>query len=296
MREPLPVDVDEHAASPDAHSAAVQRHEAGELRDALAGLPAQQREAILLREVRGFSYQEVAAALSVTTSAVESLLFRARRSLQTRLQEVLAGLSLGQWVQPLRELAVRLAGGGLVGPAAVKVAAVGLGTAVVAGGALDGPRVLGLGHAPMPDRHSLRAAAHRPLESAASKAPATFWPTRNPSVVVTDVHLQSGERTDGGDSGSRPEPSDRQSTPGAHEGERSTDATDTTGTVAGDGSSASGSVSAVADGGGTHQVASTSTEDSSSDSGGSSPDAAATASSSGPRGILPGARWRECRR
>ncbi|HET7355030.1 MAG TPA: sigma-70 family RNA polymerase sigma factor, partial [Gaiellaceae bacterium] len=49
MREPLPMEVEEQQAAPDAHAAAVGRHDAGALRDALAELPVQQREAILLR-------------------------------------------------------------------------------------------------------------------------------------------------------------------------------------------------------------------------------------------------------
>ena len=114
MREPLPIELEERDAAPDAHTAAVRRKEADELRKALADLPAQQRDAILLREVRGLSYQEVASSLSLTTSAVESLLFRARRNLQTRLREALAALSPG-WVQPLRELAVRIGNAGDVG-------------------------------------------------------------------------------------------------------------------------------------------------------------------------------------
>jgi RNA polymerase sigma-70 factor (ECF subfamily) len=144
MREPLPIDTAGETAGPDAHTAAVRREEVGELRDALAELPAQQREALLLREVRGFSYEEVASTLSVTTSTVESLLFRARRTLQTRLRETLAAFSPGGLV---RELAGRL-GAGYVAPAAAKALALGAGAAVVTGGAIVGPRIIGLGHAP----------------------------------------------------------------------------------------------------------------------------------------------------
>src|SRR5215471_412706 len=64
MREPLVVEIEEHVAAPDVHATASQRYEASELRGALAQLPPEQREAILLREVRGFSSREVAAALS----------------------------------------------------------------------------------------------------------------------------------------------------------------------------------------------------------------------------------------
>ena len=50
------------------------------LTDALASLPEQQRRAILLREWQGLSYAEVAARLELTQSAVETLIFRARRA------------------------------------------------------------------------------------------------------------------------------------------------------------------------------------------------------------------------
>ena len=56
------------------------------LDDALAGLPEQQRNAILLREWQGLSYREVAIKLGVTQAAVETLIFRARRSLADSLE------------------------------------------------------------------------------------------------------------------------------------------------------------------------------------------------------------------
>jgi RNA polymerase sigma factor (sigma-70 family) len=51
------------------------------LEDALARMPELQRRAILLREWRGLSYREIAAELDVSGAAVETLIFRARRSL-----------------------------------------------------------------------------------------------------------------------------------------------------------------------------------------------------------------------
>jgi RNA polymerase sigma factor (sigma-70 family) len=216
MREPLPTELEEAQSALDAHTAAVRRHEAGELRDAIAELPAQQREAILLREVRGLSYQEVASSLSLTTSAVESLLFRARRSLQMRLKEALASLSPAPW---LRELAARLAGGGLAGPAAAKVAAVGLGTAVATSGALVGPTVIGVGHAPARSFSSPPAPRHRPAHSAASNP--TVWTAvpSHPNRVEPLPRPQAGEGARSGDSGSGTEISDRQSSSGARESE-----------------------------------------------------------------------------
>jgi RNA polymerase sigma-70 factor (ECF subfamily) len=56
------------------------------LEAALETLPGQQRRAILLREWQGLSYREVAAAMGLTQAAVETLIFRARRSLASALE------------------------------------------------------------------------------------------------------------------------------------------------------------------------------------------------------------------
>jgi hypothetical protein len=53
--------------------------------DALAELTPNQRRAILMREWQGLSYREIAAELSLSEGAVETLLFRARRSLARKL-------------------------------------------------------------------------------------------------------------------------------------------------------------------------------------------------------------------
>lgn len=58
-----------------------------ELTRALAGIPERQRRALLLREWRGFSYEEVATELGLSVSAVEALLFRARRSVAEQLEQ-----------------------------------------------------------------------------------------------------------------------------------------------------------------------------------------------------------------
>ena len=54
---------------------------------ALASMPEQQRRAILLREWQGLSYREIAEELELTQSAVETLIFRARRSLAQGLEQ-----------------------------------------------------------------------------------------------------------------------------------------------------------------------------------------------------------------
>ena len=55
------------------------------LTDALAELPPTQRRALLLREWHGLSYREIAAELGLSQAAVETLLFRGRRSLAKSL-------------------------------------------------------------------------------------------------------------------------------------------------------------------------------------------------------------------
>jgi RNA polymerase sigma factor (sigma-70 family) len=57
----------------------------GELLTALSKIPPQQRQAIVLREFEGRSYKEIADILGITTGALETLLFRARRSLTDEL-------------------------------------------------------------------------------------------------------------------------------------------------------------------------------------------------------------------
>ncbi|HEY2706201.1 MAG TPA: RNA polymerase sigma factor [Candidatus Dormibacteraeota bacterium] len=60
-----------------------QAFEMGQARDRIVrvagNLPAQQRAVLLLREIEGLSYGDIAARLGISRGAVESLLFRARR-------------------------------------------------------------------------------------------------------------------------------------------------------------------------------------------------------------------------
>jgi RNA polymerase sigma-70 factor, ECF subfamily len=54
---------------------------------ALAQLPAELREALVLRDVQGLEYKEIAAALGVPIGTVESRIFRARQRLRPLLRE-----------------------------------------------------------------------------------------------------------------------------------------------------------------------------------------------------------------
>ncbi|MGH7407025.1 MAG: sigma-70 family RNA polymerase sigma factor [Candidatus Methylomirabilales bacterium] len=69
---------------------ALQAREAREaIRMALEELPAPQRAALLLREVEGLSYQEIAEVLECAVGTVMSRLHYARRRLQERLRPLL---------------------------------------------------------------------------------------------------------------------------------------------------------------------------------------------------------------
>ncbi|MFL5963478.1 MAG: RNA polymerase sigma factor [Gaiellaceae bacterium] len=57
------------------------------LPEALDAMPEQQRRALLLREWQGLSYREIGEELDLSQAAVETLLFRARRSLAAGLSE-----------------------------------------------------------------------------------------------------------------------------------------------------------------------------------------------------------------
>lgn len=72
------------------------------LDDALAAMPPRLREALLLREWQGLSYAEIAERLDTSRSAVETLIFRARRHLATELRKAQQALTLGPLAAWLR--------------------------------------------------------------------------------------------------------------------------------------------------------------------------------------------------
>jgi RNA polymerase sigma-70 factor (ECF subfamily) len=67
-----------------------QKELATRLDQALAGLPFDQRTAIVLREVDGLSYEEIAYSLGVAVGTVKSRLTRARQALRAELREARA--------------------------------------------------------------------------------------------------------------------------------------------------------------------------------------------------------------
>ena len=126
------------AETPDSATADVSVHvlRAGELAnvwDEIGRMPPTQREAFLLREIRGLSYGQLAAELSLSPPSVRSLLLRARTRLRRRLGDVAAVFGGAPWAQAL----VRLVAGGDGAsplPAATKAAAVGVGALALVGG------------------------------------------------------------------------------------------------------------------------------------------------------------------
>jgi RNA polymerase sigma factor (sigma-70 family) len=82
-RRPQEVALDPEVA---ADLADVNGPTAGEIAAAIRRLPPNQRAVILLREIQGRSYAEIGEALELSLAAVETLIFRARRSLSQELR------------------------------------------------------------------------------------------------------------------------------------------------------------------------------------------------------------------
>src|SRR5690348_14180108 len=85
LRRPLPqpVDLNESIRSPlpDPMAEAERREDLRRLIDDVRRLPEQQRSVLLMRELEGLSYVELADAHDVTVPAIKSLLVRARMGL-----------------------------------------------------------------------------------------------------------------------------------------------------------------------------------------------------------------------
>src|SRR5213595_202584 len=136
---------------------------AEDIRRALGHLAFNQRAALVMRELEGRSYQEIAEILDLSVSAVETLIFRARRALREQLEESItcheAELSISRQLDGrlsrkdkgalrahLRECddcasataATASGGAALGGGIAVKAAALGAGALVATGVGYEG--------------------------------------------------------------------------------------------------------------------------------------------------------------
>jgi RNA polymerase sigma factor (sigma-70 family) len=78
---------------PGADHGALQAMEAGQVRDALSGLPAEQREALALAYFGGYSQREVATLTGVPLGTVKSRMFSGMRRLRGALGPVLGEIA-----------------------------------------------------------------------------------------------------------------------------------------------------------------------------------------------------------
>lgn len=163
------------------------------LPDAIARMPPAQRRALLLREWQGLTYREIADELGVSESAVETLLYRARRSLTANLEQPerrgrLSRVDLGSLIAFVKSL---LTGGA----AKVVVAAVAVTAAATTIGAEPQPPVSRTHARPLSDQRvvvehrsharSRRAPAVRraaPSRHRVADAPAVDAATTRPRV------------------------------------------------------------------------------------------------------------------
>lgn len=83
--EDLPDDPSESDLS-DPAARAAGRSDLAMLRDALGGLDQLSRSIVVLREIEGLTYQEIADTLDVSTALVKTRLLRARRALQAAVR------------------------------------------------------------------------------------------------------------------------------------------------------------------------------------------------------------------
>src|SRR5919204_4249765 len=102
---------------------------------ALAILPFNQRAALVMREVEGRSYGEIAEILGTTVPAVEALLFRARQRLRMR-RKAIGVLSTAPLPAPLTTFfgGSSVVGGSVLASSVVLKAAAVVATGIVAGG------------------------------------------------------------------------------------------------------------------------------------------------------------------
>jgi RNA polymerase sigma factor (sigma-70 family) len=261
------------------------------LREELADLPDRQREALLLREVRGLSYRELAAVMGATEHAVESLLQRARRRLAERLDAGRQTLGATLAVEWLRSLLVRL----LSSPSTAEVGT----SAVVAKVAATGAVVAAVGVLAS-DSHNrpLAPAAKKPTPTLASKlsplhtSVAAARATRPSHTVAAERsgHGRGGERRegrhdDGGGSGDASSETRESGSSGPGSGELRVSSVDNSGPgSASSGSSSSGSGSSGSGSSDSSSGSSGSSDSSSGSSGSGSGSSGSSDSGSGSSG------------
>lgn len=174
----LPEELEDRSQE-DPATTVVRRAEIAETWQTIADLPASQRRALLLREVRGLGYDELADDLRLTRASVRSLLNRARTTLRMQLDRGAAVFTGAEWVNVLARL-FDSASTSPVLPSATRAAAVGLGALAIAGGVVAS--------APTKTHHQPARPSVQRASSAASPRAAT---------VVTGDSRHDGQRGGG---------------------------------------------------------------------------------------------------
>src|SRR5919201_640903 len=167
-----------------------------DIRRALSHLAFNQRAALVMRELEGRSYAEIAEILDLSTSAVETLIFRARRALRerkdcaafARRQRAQRGALKTLALVPVpSSLSSFFGGGAAVGTGLALKAAAAVSVGLVVGGA----SYEGVTHAPW---KAPATATSAPV--AQSVSPTAFVPAPREHIPFTSsAHVQSGSGT-----------------------------------------------------------------------------------------------------
>jgi RNA polymerase sigma factor (sigma-70 family) len=170
-----------------------ERPNVGEVLEALGRLPFNQRAALVMRELEGRSYAEIADTLGVSVAAVETLIFRARRSLRVNASAVRV-LSVvpvpGSLSQLLGAGGVAAGGGAVVGSGFLFKAAVAIIAGVVASGVnSDRPRQADA--APVPAGMAAATGGSAGLVTAPAQA-ASLFVDGGRAIVIPGVGTEIG--------------------------------------------------------------------------------------------------------
>ena len=168
----------------------VRRAELAEVWNTIAGLPPTQREALLLREVRGLRYEELADDLHLSRASVRSLLSRARRTLRMQLERGAAALIGPQWLSLFARL---FTDNNPALSSAARTAAVGFGALAITSCAVVAPTLTRHphGHATAPAARSTAAAQRAAASSRTIDATASRSQT---AAVEESGFVTSGRR------------------------------------------------------------------------------------------------------
>ncbi len=170
-------------ATPSVASEAIQRAELAVIWKEIAQLPRAQRDALLLREIRGLSYCQLADDLALSGPSVRSLLNRARQRLRVRLEHIRTTLGAVSGIEALGRI---FAGGANPAvPVAAKAVALGFGAVAVTGGAAITPGML--------EHHTARAPAARAAQPSPLRA--AVWRSVPGAAASLRVPVARGEES-----------------------------------------------------------------------------------------------------